>query len=325
MIVPSIARLIIREHLYKPIQGNVLTLGRQTIDMSFDEVIELFKQEGYTPPKNIINEATITYDKRTRHIGDETNFITDTLFFELLGIKNIVAMDVSKYESAEIIHDLNNPVPKELYNNFDFIIDGGTFDHIFDIKTAFENVVKMLKDGGRVLQWNAASNFTGTVYTSFGPDLFYDYYVVNKFIDCKVYVVEVDSISQRNDWDFYEFKGDEGFSHFKSNNIQMILVLAEKGPVSTSNLMPVQSHYRDANLWRPYNESKKIIQSSLRPFFTKTPVNNKLPTRKHNLKPIFIMYIEKIKEKGLVWCINKFISNRKKEKILKGYRYIGKI
>ncbi len=46
MIVPTLARVIIREHCYKPIKGKVLLLGRQTISMTDKQTIELFKQEG---------------------------------------------------------------------------------------------------------------------------------------------------------------------------------------------------------------------------------------------------------------------------------------
>ena len=50
MIVPTLAKLIIREHLYKPLKGRVLTLGRQTVAMNYKQLIELLKQEGYDPP-----------------------------------------------------------------------------------------------------------------------------------------------------------------------------------------------------------------------------------------------------------------------------------
>ena len=264
MIVPTLARLIVREHLYKPIQGTVLTLGRQTIAMTYEQVLELLQQEGYVVPDHILSETQVIQDQKTRH-GKGTTFISDNVFFGLLGIKDLLAMDVSSYEDADILHDLNKPIPETLYGQFDFIIDGGTFDHCFDVRIAFENVVKMLKTDGRVFHWNAASNFTGVTYLSFGPDLFYDYYVLNQFVDCKVYVAELDSISQGELWDFYKFEGQDRYdSRLRSKRVQVVVVLAEKGPSSTWDRIPVQTVYRDAYLWEPYKTGKQLIQKSNR-------------------------------------------------------------
>ena len=191
MIVPTLARLIVREHLHKPLGSRVLCLGRQVPFMNYKQVIELLNQEGFTPTPESAEKAKASPDRDTRE-GRGTNFISDTGFYGMLGVEDLSVMDVSTYEGADTIHNLNLPVPESLYGQFDFIIDGGTFDHLFDIRVAFENVVKMLRPGGRVLQWNAASNFTGDGYLCFGPNLCYDYYTVNQFADCKVYVAEVD-------------------------------------------------------------------------------------------------------------------------------------
>jgi len=200
MIVPTLARMIVREHLHRSIRGKILTLGRQTIGMTYEQCIELLHQERFFPNEDMLKEITISVDQKTRG-GKESTYISDDVFFNMLGIKEFNVMDISNYERADIIHDLNVAVPASLIDQFDFIIDGGTFDHLVDIHTAFENVVKMLKPGGRVFQWNAASNFTGAAYISFGPDLFYDYYVLNQFADCKVYIAEVDSFGQPEFWD----------------------------------------------------------------------------------------------------------------------------
>lgn len=329
MIVPTLARLIVREHLYKPIRGTVLTLGNQMIAMSYRQVIELLQQEGYVVPDHILEETAATQDQKTRY-GKETTFINDKVFFSLLGIKVLHAMDVSNYEGADIVHDLNKPIPETLYEQFDFIIDGGTFDHLFDVRTGFENVVKMLKTGGRVFQWNAASNFTGAAYLSFGPDIFYDYYVLNRFVDCKVYVAEVDSISQGESWDFYEFEGSDYYAHLRSSRIQMIVVLAEKGPSSTWDKMPVQAKYRDEFLWEPYRASKQTIQQSGRkPFVGLGELASHTLVRQwvyHRLRKLLIYLQRTIPAQ---W--QRRISFRLKTKVhdmvqdSTGYRYVGRI
>lgn len=66
MIVPTLARMIVREHIYKPIQGKMLTLGRQTIAMTYEQYCLLLHQEGYVVPQQIIEETQIILDQVTR-------------------------------------------------------------------------------------------------------------------------------------------------------------------------------------------------------------------------------------------------------------------
>ncbi len=329
MIVPTLARLLVREYLYKPIEGKVLTLGRQTIAMSYEQAIELLQQEGYMPPQQVLEEMAITHDQKTR-VGKGTNFITDDAFFGLLGVKELFTIDVSEYEGCDIVHDLNKPVPEALYGQFDFIIDGGTFDHLFDIRTAFENVVKLLRTGGRIIQWNAASNFTGAAYLSFGPDLFYDYYVLNQFADCKVYVAELDSIAQGELWNFYEFEGHDQYSHLRSERLLIVVVLAEKGPSSTWDKIPVQTLYRDAHLWEPYRTGKRMVQESARkPLIgyggAASPDTQRTP---RGLRQLLIQLRGRIPvglkrriPSKLKTEVNALLQEQKNE----GYRYVGRI
>lgn len=351
MIFPTLARLIVRELLYKPISGKVLCLGRQRIGMTYREVMELLEQEGFTPSAESADKAAAGRDQRTRG-GKGTDFISDDAFFGLLGVNELLAMDVSPYEGADIVHNLNLPVPESLHGQFDFIIDGGTFDHFFDVRVAFENVVKLLRPGGRVLQWNAASNQTGSAYLSFGPDLCYDYYVLNQFADCKVYVAEMDHGGQGELWDFYQFEGADHYSGFPSPRIQLSVVLAEKGQSSTWDRMPVQAKYRDEHLWAPYRQGQKLISTSGRRPLTGSKTGLSLSTRwtyKRAKIPPSVrvkLMVSKVREKGPLWCTRRAAakSSARLFKYLKapyhlvkpprrsfsgkelvGYKYLGKI
>ena len=329
MIVPTLARMIVREHLYRPIRGKILTLGRQTVGMTYEQYIELLHQEGFFPDDELLEEITISRDQKTRY-GKGSVYISDDVFFNILGIKEFHVMDVSEYEKADIMHDLNMVVPDSLIDQFDFIIDGGTFDHLVDIRTAFENIVKMLKPDGRIFQWNAASNFTGAAYISFGPDLFYDYYVLNQFADCKVYVAEVDSFGQSELWDLYEFEGLDQYGYLKSERIQMTVVLAEKGVSSTYEKIPVQSQYRDAHLWSTYKKGQELLMSSTRKPFVGSGITLQEKSRSKKRSFIKLIY-SRFKEKGLIWIIGKAIRKciahikQRGKKDINGFRYLGKI
>lgn len=313
MIVSTLARIIVREHLYKPIRGKVLTLGRQTIALTYSQLLELFRQEGYNPSEDILSNIVIKLDKDTRS-GKGKEYITDDIFFKVLGIDNLSVMDISKYENCSIVHDLNKPIPESLYGQYDFIVDGGTFDHLFDIKTGFENVVKMLKPGGRILQWNAASNFTGAAYLSFGPDLFYDFYILNKFTDCKVYIAEIDYLSQPEKWNFYEYKGGKQNSHFRSSKIQITLVLAEKGLDSTWDKIPIQEYYRDGLCSESYDKARLLVQKSQRKSLSSCRLSV-LPDSD---------FLRNWKDKAPQWLKKLYRVCRHLDEF-KGYKFIGRI
>lgn len=344
MIYPTLARLIVREHLYKPLHGKVLLLGRQKIPMSYEEALKLFQQEGCTPVP--LKEEDITINLQTRGATAQ-DFMSDTTFFKMLGVTDLVSIDISDFESPDILHNLNYPVPESLHGQFDFIVDGGTFDHFVDIRVALENVVRMLNTGGRIFQWNAASNFTGSAYISFGPDFFYDYYVLNQFADCKVYLAEVDNGSQGQLWDFYEFEGAEKSGHFVTPRIVMTLVLAEKGPSSTWDNLPVQAQYRDDNLWGPYRAAQvEMAKSGRKPLMGSGP-GQTLETweyRRKKTSPVARagQMASSVKEKGLRWGFKRAVAKtslrlnrcgnflRRKTgmttgRIVQGYRYVGKI
>lgn len=93
-------------------------------------------------------------------------------FFSVIGAKTVDSIDYSPYERATIVHDLNKPVPKELHNKYDFIYDGGTIEHIFDIKACMDNVKKMLKVGGYFCSVTVCNNFVGHGFYQFSPEFF---------------------------------------------------------------------------------------------------------------------------------------------------------
>jgi 2-polyprenyl-3-methyl-5-hydroxy-6-metoxy-1,4-benzoquinol methylase len=67
----------------------------------------------------------------------------------------VKAVDVSPYEGAEVIHDLNQPLPDRLRGTADFIVDGSVLDNVFDPATGLRNLTEMLRPGGRLLMSNA--------------------------------------------------------------------------------------------------------------------------------------------------------------------------
>ena len=94
-------------------------------------------------------------------------------FFSALGATCISSLDVSDYEGATIIHDLNQPIPIELSQRFSLVHDGGTLQHVFNFPQALKNCMEMVRVGGHFTQVSNANNFMGFAFWQISPELIY--------------------------------------------------------------------------------------------------------------------------------------------------------
>lgn len=102
---------------------------------------------------------------------------------------DVTSMDASPYEGANIIHDLNEPIPENLVEKFDIVWDGGTLEHIFDYPSALRNAMQMVKIGGHFACRTPANNQCGHGFYQFSPELFYRIMVPeNGFEIVRIYV-----------------------------------------------------------------------------------------------------------------------------------------
>ncbi len=97
----------------------------------------------------------------------------DALLRDMFGATTLRAMDASPYEAADIVHDLNRPVDPQHWACFDTIVDGGTLEHVFNVPTAFENVMRMVRVGGRVFMATPTNNHCGHGFYQFSPELLF--------------------------------------------------------------------------------------------------------------------------------------------------------
>ena len=94
-------------------------------------------------------------------------------FFRLLGAKVISSIDYSSYEGADIVHDMNSPIPDDLRQRFSHVHDGGTIEHVFNAPQAFKNCMEMVQVGGYFTQVNCANNLMGHGFWQFSPELLF--------------------------------------------------------------------------------------------------------------------------------------------------------
>src|SRR5580658_8160978 len=129
-LVPQIVEALLREHRYRPIEGDVLLIGRQAVYLDAPGVLSMMEEQGVVRRDH---NAEIEIDhfttNRVELFGDTTRNISDRALFRLLGVPRIRVLDHSNYEGADLIHDLTTPIPAELRECADFILDGSTIDN----------------------------------------------------------------------------------------------------------------------------------------------------------------------------------------------------
>ncbi len=190
-IMRTYLQLLIKEHASFPVKGRVVTLGQQAVFASMEDVKQLLRLHG-CPSKPLPPD----FDVRSRALPGE-DLIDGRTLFMLLGADSVRVLDLSGYEGADIIWDLNSPVPDDLYNQFDLVFDAGTLEHVFDLPTALSSLVKMVSLGGTLILFNPSSGMVDHGFYSISPTLYYDYFRTNGFGDFSCYLMEGHQIDMR--------------------------------------------------------------------------------------------------------------------------------
>lgn len=145
--------------------GRCLTLGRQNIFFSKSECSNLVDSCGVPGPISDHNVSWLTDDTGGNVFAEG--------FLKALGATSVDSMDVSDYEGATVLHDLNNAIPAHLTEQFDSVIDLGVAEHVFNVSIAMHNSLRMAKIGGYYLAILPANNTAGHGFYQFSPELFY--------------------------------------------------------------------------------------------------------------------------------------------------------
>jgi hypothetical protein len=140
--------------------GRVLTIGRQNLFVSPAKVRQL-----------LVDHGGISPDRVAELIPDSLQYAEPVLL--ALGAVSVDSMDYSDYEGATIVHDLNDPIREELRGQFDLVIDGGTIEHCFDLRTVLSNYMELPRIGGSIVIHTEANNSMGHGFYQLSPELLY--------------------------------------------------------------------------------------------------------------------------------------------------------
>ncbi len=223
-------RLLFQEGKKKPFQGKILTLGKQDISISSTELKKTAKQFSYPLHTQIKNEKKIS----------------DVVLFKALGFSECKSLDMSAYEGADYLFDLNqSDLPSHLHETFDVIIDGGTIEHVFHVPNALKNIFSMLKCGGKIFHFSPASNYLDHGFYMFSPTLFLDFYEANSFQieSCQL----IKHLPNQNiDWKFFPYTPGS-LEHLSygglDHKMYSLCFIAKKTKDSTGIQIPYQHRY----------------------------------------------------------------------------------
>lgn len=199
--------------------GDTLTLGRQEIHIS----AQILRHEtGMTNP-------------------DASNPFCEWLLETSFSASKVASMDISNYEHATLIHDINKPIPIALMNRFDSVLDFGTLEHVFNFPQAVQNCIAMCKTDGMIVHVLPANNQCGHGFWQVSPELFFSLYnETNGFCDTEVYLVSPNRPSE-----FFRVKKPTNGqrANVKSKNDLVVAVFTRKSRNQIGDLSVQQSDY----------------------------------------------------------------------------------
>ena len=118
--------------------------------------------------------------------------IKPSTLFRRLGFTEFESIDISAYEGCTLQFDLNSStVPELIKDEFDFVYNGGTLEHVFHLPNALGNVFDMLKVGGAVVHCGPINGWVDHGFYQFSPTLLLDYYSANRYDILEAYFVEL--------------------------------------------------------------------------------------------------------------------------------------
>ena len=237
-------RFLVREHRRQKLAGAWLTLGRQCVYASFGQFLRICREEGVGPRELLPDASRRTNIPAWQGTPREGN-TNDQAVLQALGADEVLALDYSDFEGAELVHDLNQPVSTELRGRFHGVLDSGTLEHVFDVRTALTNVAQMLSIGGRAIHICPCNNFANHGFYQFSPTLLADFYEANDFAELQLYVAEEVGVDYESSfWNLFQIDPRRQPLLMTSRRRLLLIVVAEKTASSTADRTPLQAYYR---------------------------------------------------------------------------------
>ena len=232
-------------------------------------VLQLGKQDSYVSKRQLKKIFRKFQIEINVEIPEINSFVPFDFILSLLGFEKVESLDFSDFEGAEIIQDLNLPIPEKLKNRYDLIFDGGTAEHVFHIPQCLKNINDMLTTKGLVFHLSPSTNHVDHGFYMFSPTLFYDYYSANNFNILMSYIFEYGSDHSITPWYVYDYVPGAidklSFGGWGRKQLGICFV-AQKLEETAHVIIPMQGSYRKQ--WESKN-SKLYSSNKLEDYIKK--------------------------------------------------------
>ncbi|MBT4890385.1 MAG: hypothetical protein HON65_12615 [Rhodospirillales bacterium] len=242
------------------ITGNrVATLGVLNLHINELMFVEICARHGFL--EMIDNQQVVLDDRGSKiwaelreqkrfYAKDNKGTISSELFFKILGFDEVIAIDISDYQGASVLLDLNLELSsKDIGGEVDLVVDAGTSEHLFNVPQAFKNYHAFLKEGGCIYHYLPANNYMEHGFYQFSPTFFESYYRANNY---KLHAIDILFLDPSTKKISPRFSVEYNYSRI--NPVQWTLlrdkllvnqVLACKTSTSTCDKIPFQGAYED--------------------------------------------------------------------------------
>lgn len=186
-------------------------------------------------------------DADYRHAsGDHTaNFSDHHGFFNHLGFEVVDSLDISNYEGANILGDLNDAtLSDQITQRYDLIFDSGTLEHIFEAPTALRTLSELVAQGGAIVHSTPTNGFMDHGFWQVSPDAFRSFYPLEGFsiLTSALFILGRFPMALAADKNIYRTRGR---SFIAKNIPEAVLVFAaRKVRVIERAAIPLQDYYR---------------------------------------------------------------------------------
>ena len=221
------------------------------------------------------------------YFGKKEDF-SKSLFVNKIGASLVHTLDVSDYESAEIIANLNKSVDKLMHEKYDVIVDFGTLEHISNLQAGLQNIFDILKNNGIYYFALPSNNWQNHGFYQFSPTYFSD--ICNQNNSLKLKEIQL-SINNK----YYELLKNSNFAYLaliNSHHPTGISGIIQKEKSFTIDMDFIQGRYvQDHNNFKKIiNDQNKVKNSQLK--LIKKFIITKLifPILKSNYLPFELRY-----------------------------------
>jgi len=163
-----------------------------------------------------------------------------------LGFEEVDALDISPYEGATIVGDLNDSgLAEQIPKRYDLVCDCGTLEHIFDAPAALRTIVRLLEIGGVATHSSPANGFMDHGFWQISPDVLRTFYTAAGFrvLTSGLFVMGRKAAAVKADVNFYRHHGRD---HIMENFPEALAVFAAQKMRETQRVdRAMQDYYSE--------------------------------------------------------------------------------